>query len=215
MYVPNHFKEDRVPELHAAIQHIGIGTLITNGPDGMEASHVPMLIDPEPGPYGTLRGHIARGNGQWKRAAAGGEALVTFLGPDAYITPNWFPSKRETGKVVPTWNYIAIHASGPLRFFEDKAPLLDIVTRLTALQEGKRPGKNPGPWAVTDAPADYVDAMLKAIVGFELPIAKLEGKWKLSQNKSAADIAGVRDGLAAEPDEDAAALARTMVDRNL
>jgi transcriptional regulator len=212
MYVPNHFKEDRVPELHAEIRRIAVGTLITNSADGMEASHIPMLIDPEPTPYGTLRGHIARGNGQWKRAASGGEALVTFLGPDAYVTPNWFPSKRETGKVVPTWNYIAIHAYGPLHFFEDKAPLLDIVTRLTQTHEGKRLGKNPGPWAVTDAPADYIDAMLKAIVGFELPIARLEGKWKLSQNKSAADIAGIRDGLAAEPDEDAAALARAMSD---
>jgi transcriptional regulator len=212
MYVPNHFKEDRVPELHDAIRRIAIGTLITSGADGLEASHVPMLIDPEPAPYGTLRGHVARGNGQWKRAAAGGEALVTFLGPEAYVTPNWFPSKRETGKVVPTWNYIAIHAYGPLHFFEDKAPLLDIVTRLTNLHEGKRAGKNPGPWAVTDAPADYVDAMLKAIVGFELPIARLEGKWKLSQNKSAADIAGIREGLAAEGDADATALSRAMSD---
>ena len=206
MYVPNHFKEDRVPELHAAIRAIGIGTLITNGTDGMEASHIPLLIDPEPAPYGTLRGHIARSNGQWKRATAGSEALVTFLGPNAYVTPNWFPSKRETGKVVPTWNYIAIHASGPLRFFEDRAPLLDIVTRLTNTHEGKREKS----WAVTDAPAEYIDTMLKAIVGFELPIAKLEGKWKLSQNKSAADVAGVREGLTAEKDEDAAALARAM-----
>ncbi len=206
MYVPSHFKEDRVPELHAMMRAISIGTLITGGADGMEASHVPMLVDPEPGPYGTLRGHIARGNGQWKRAAAGAEALVAFLGPDAYVTPAWFAAKRETGKVVPTWNYIAVHAYGPLHFFADREPLLDIVTRLTAAHEGKR----AEPWSVTDAPADYIDGMLKAIVGFELPIARLEGKWKLSQNKSAADIAGVRDGLAGEPDEDAAALARAM-----
>jgi transcriptional regulator len=213
MYVPSHFKEDRVPELHAMMRAIAIGTLVTHGADGLEASHVPLLIDPEPGPYGTLRGHIARGNGQWKRAArgangGGGEALVTFLGPDAYVTPTWFPSKRETGKVVPTWNYIAVHAYGPLHFFEDRAPLLDIVTRLTNAHESRR----APPWAVTDAPADYIDAMLKAIVGFELPIARLEGKWKLSQNKSAADIAGIRDGLAAEAAEGAQALARAMAD---
>jgi transcriptional regulator len=213
MYVPSHFKEDRVPELHAAIRTIGIGTLITNGAEGLEASHIPLLIDPEPAPYGTLRGHIARSNGQWKRlaqgAGGGSEALVTFLGPDAYVTPNWFPSKRETGKVVPTWNYIAIHAYGLLRFFEDRAPLLDIVTRLTDLHEGRR----AAPWAVTDAPADYIDTMLKAIVGFELPIARLEGKWKLSQNKSAADVAGIRAGLAGEKDKDAAALAAAMPER--
>ena len=213
MYVPNHFKEDRVPELHAAIRQIRIGTLITNGADGLEASHIPMLIDPEPAPYGTLRGHIARGNGQWKRATAGGEALVTFLGPNAYISPSWYPAKQEHGKVVPTWNYIAIHATGVPRFFDDRAPLLDIVTRLTATHESERDGKTPGPWAVTDAPADYIDGMLKAIIGFELPIAKLEGKWKLSQNRSAADIAGVRAGHAGEQGDDHAALVRAMTDR--
>ena len=206
MYVPKHFAEDRVPVLHESMRSIAFATLVTLGSEGMEASHVPMLIDPEPAPFGTLRGHIARGNPQWKRVAAGSQALAIFLGPDAYITPNWFPTKRETGKVVPTWNYIAIHAAGPVRFFDDRAPLLDIVTRLTATHEGNR----AQPWAVTDAPADYVDGMLKAIVGFELPIAKLEGKWKLSQNKSESDIAGVRNGLAAAPGENAAALAAAM-----
>jgi len=206
MYVPKHFAEDRVPVLHESMRSIAFATLVTLGSEGMEASHVPMLIDPEPAPFGTLRGHIARGNPQWKRVAAGSQALAIFLGPDAYITPNWFPTKRETGKVVPTWNYIAIHAAGPVRFFDDRAPLLDIVTRLTATHEGNR----AQPWAITDAPDDYIDSMLKAIVGFELPIAKLEGKWKLSQNKSEADIAGVRNGLAAAPGENAAALAAAM-----
>jgi transcriptional regulator len=213
MYVPAHFDESRVPVLHDAMRRIGFGTLVTRwsdgGSDGLEASHIPLLVDPAPAPFGTLRGHIARANPQWKRADAGTPALVTLLGPDAYVTPSWFPSKRETGKVVPTWNYITVHATGPLRFFDDRAPLLDLVTRLTDAHEGRR----EKPWAVTDAPAAYIDAMLKAIVGFELPIARLEGKWKLSQNKSAADVAGIRDGLAAEPGEDAAALAEAMCQR--
>jgi transcriptional regulator len=208
MYVPSHFKEDRVAVLHETIRGIAFGSLITIGSDGLEASHIPLLIDPEPAPYGTLRGHIARSNPQWKRAGKDGEALVTFLGPNAYVTPSWFPTKRETGKVVPTWNYLAIHAYGVPRFFEDRAPLLEIVTRLTETHESSR----AAPWAVTDAPASHIDALLKAIIGFELPIARLEGKWKLSQNKSAADIAGVRDGHRAEPGEDHAALAQAMSD---
>jgi transcriptional regulator len=150
-------------------------------------------------------GHVARANPHGHMTSAF-DALATFIGPNCYVTPSYYAAKREHGKVVPTWNYIAIHASGPLRFFEDKAPLLDIVTRLTNTHEGKREKS----WAVTDAPADYVDTMLKAIVGFELPIAKLEGKWKLSQNKSEADVAGIREGLAAEQDEDASALASEM-----
>lgn len=208
MYVPAHFREDSVPVLHDAIRRIAVGTLVTLGSEGMEASHIPMLVDAGPAPYGTLRGHVARSNPQWKRAQPGAAALVTFLGPNAYVTPSWFPSKRETGKVVPTWNYIAIHASGPVRFFDDKASLLDIVTRLTELHEGQR----ARPWAVTDAPPEHIEALLKAIVGFELPIARLEGKWKLSQNKSDADIAGVRDGHRTAAGEDHAALARAMSD---
>ena len=208
MYVPKHFVEDRVPVLHETIRKIAIGTLITLGSDGLEASHIPLLIDPEPTPFGTLRGHVARSNPQWKRANAATEALVTFLGPEAYVTPNWFPSKRETGKVVPTWNYLAIHAYGTPRFFEDREPLLEIVTRLTNTHEGKR----AAPWAVSDAPADYIDTMLKAIIGVEIPLTRLEGKWKLSQNKSAQDIVGIRDGLAQEPGENAAALATAMSD---
>ena len=204
MYVPAHFKEDRIEVLHAMMQETAIGSLVTAGMTGadagFEASHVPMLIDPGPGPFGTLRGHVARANPQWraggtgKAPAAGIPALVIFLGPNAYITPSWYAAKRETGKVVPTWNYLAVQAQGPVTFFEDRERLRDIVIRLTQRHEGKR----AAPWAVTDAPADYIEAMLKAIVGFELPIARLEGKWKLGQNRSAADFAGVRAGLQAE-----------------
>jgi transcriptional regulator len=206
MYLPASFKEERVDVLHDAIRGIAVGTLVTLGSEGLEATHLPLLVDPAPGPFGTLRGHLARANPQWKRADAKVEALVTVLGPNAYVTPSWYPSKRETGKVVPTWNYIAVHAYGTPRFIEDREELRGIVSRLTETHERRR----AEPWAVGDAPADYIEAMLKAIVGVELPIARLEGKWKLSQNKAAADIAGIRAGLAQEPGEAAADLVAAM-----
>jgi transcriptional regulator len=194
MYVPKDFREDDVPALHDAIRKIALGTLVTLGADGMDASHVPMLIDPEPAPFGTLRGHLARANPQWRRVAAGTEALAVFLGPEAYVSPAWYATKRASGKVVPTWNYVAIHAYGALRVIDDPAWLLALVTRLTETHEAGR----AEPWAVSDAPADYIAGMVKAIVGFELPIARLDGKWKMSQNRSAEDRAGVVEGLTRE-----------------
>jgi transcriptional regulator len=208
MYLPSAFKEERVPVLHAAIRNIKVGTLITLGSEGLEASPLPMLIDAEPGPFGTLYGHLAKANPQWKRAAAEPPALVTFLGPNAYVTPSWYEAKRAHGKVVPTWNYITVQAAGTPRWIADRDELRGIVTRLTDTHEKDR----TDPWAVTDAPADYIDGMLKAIVGFALPIARLEGKWKLSQNRAAADLAGVREGYAAQAGETAAALAAAMAD---
>jgi len=206
MYLPVSFKEERVPVLHDAIRNIKVGTLVTLGSEGLEASPLPMLIDPEPGPFGTLYGHLAKANPQWKRAQPEPQALVTFLGPNAYVTPSWYEAKREHGKVVPTWNYITVQAIGTPRWILDRDELLGIVTRLTNTHEAAR----AEPWAVSDAPADYIDGMLKAIVGFALPIIRLEGKWKLSQNRSAADLAGVRAGYAAEGDETAAALASAI-----
>jgi transcriptional regulator len=194
MYLPKDFHEERVPLLHDAIRRIALGTLVTLGADGMEASHVPMLIDPEPQPFGTLRGHLARANPQWHRIAAGTEALVIFLGPETYISPSWYATKRATGKVVPTWNYVAIHAYGALRIVDDAEWLRALVTRLTETHEAKR----AEPWAVSDAPADYIAGMLKAIVGFELPIARLDGKYKMSQNRPAEDRASVFEGLKRE-----------------
>ena len=191
MYVPPHFKEDRIPVLHDAIRQSGFGSLITFGADGLEASHIPMLIDPEPAPFGTLHGHVARANPQWRRATAGIEALAMFLGPNAYVTPSWYAAKQRTGKVVPTWNYVAVHAYGPLSFVDDPSHLRDHVTKLTETHEADR----PEPWAVTDAPAEFVDVMLRGIVSFRLNIARLEGKWKMSQNRPAEDIGRVRDGL--------------------
>ena len=192
MYNPPLFKEDRIEVLHDAIRRAGLVTLVTQTADGLIASHAPMLLDSEPAPYGTLIGHLARPNPQARGAI--GEGLAIFQGPDAYITPSWYATKRENGKVVPTWNYVAIHAYGAVEFFNEPERLRDVVTRLTERQEAGR----PQPWAVTDAPADFIDGMLKGIVGFAMPIARLEGKWKMSQNRPAEDRAGVISGLEAE-----------------
>jgi transcriptional regulator len=194
MYVPAHFEENRVEVLHEAIRRAGLATLVTLNAGGLVASHIPMLLDPAPAPFGTLRGHLARANPQWKDVAAATPALAIFMGPDAYISPALYPTKKQTGKVVPTWNYVAVHATGPLRFFEDADSLLKLVTALTQRHEATR----REPWAVSDAPPDYIQSMLRAIVGFEIPIASLEGKWKMSQNRTAEDRTGVAEKLAAD-----------------
>ena len=192
MYNPPLFKEDRIEVLHDAIRCTGLATLVTQTADGLIASHVPMLLDPEPAPYGTLIGHLARPNPQARGAI--GEALAIFQGADAYITPSWYATKRQNGKVVPTWNYVAIHAYGAVEFFNDPERLRDVVTRLTERHEGAR----AEPWAVTDAPPDFIDGMLKGIVGFAMPITRLGGKWKMSQNRPAEDRVGVVAGLEGE-----------------
>ena len=202
MYVPPLFKEDRIDVLHDAIRRTGLATLVTLAADGLIASHVPMLLDPDPAPYGTLIGHLARPNPQAHGAVPGVQGLAIFQGPDVYITPSWYATKRENGKVVPTWNYFAIHAHGPVEFFDDTERLRDVVTRLTEREEQAR----ADPWAVSDAPAAFIDGMLKGIVGFALPIARLEGKWKMSQNRPAQDRAGVVAGLEQQGREDVAVL---------
>lgn len=192
MYVPAHFAETDPAALHAAIDAHSLATLVTLTDQGLIASHVPLLLDLDRGPHGTLIGHIARANPQAKPPI--GEALAIFQGPEGYISPSLYATKKETGKVVPTWNYAAVHAYGTLRFISDKAGLLDIVTRLTVRHEAAR----PVPWAVADAPDDFVQGMLNGIVGFELPIARLEGKWKMSQNRPATEHPGIVEGLRAE-----------------
>jgi transcriptional regulator len=201
MYLPTHFAEDRKDVLHAAMRAAGLATLVTQTEDGLIASHVPLLLDAEAGPYGTLVGHLARANPQATSAPIG-EALVIYTGPDAYITPSWYATKREHGRVVPTWNYVAIHAYGTLEIFDDAERLHALVSRLTAHKETPR----AAPWAVTDAPARFIDGQLKGIVGFALPIARLQGKWKMSQNRSEDDRAGVAAGLAAEGEDEVAAI---------
>jgi transcriptional regulator len=191
VYVPAHFAEDRIAVLHELIHASALATLVSMTADGMIASHAPFMLDPDPAPYGTLIGHLAKANPHARAANPGVQTLVIFQGPDGYITPSYYAAKQEHGKVVPTWNYAAIHAYGTLEAFDDPARLLEVVTRLTRRHEKAR----TNPWAVSDAPAEFVQSMLRSIVGIALPIMRLEGKVKMSQNRPAADIAGVVDGL--------------------
>lgn len=206
MYNPSSFAIKELDELRQQILGTRLAMVVTHGEQGLQASHLPLLFKPDEGPNGTLYGHFARANPQWKELLNGAEALVIFAGADAYISPGFYPSKAEHGKVVPTWNYVAVHAYGTADVFTDAERLLNLVSALTDRHEAGR----AQPWKVADAPADYIDGMLKAIVGFALPIQRLEGKRKLSQNRSAADIAGVREGLAASPDVHDQALAHLM-----
>jgi transcriptional regulator len=208
MYVPAQFAEDRLPVLHDAIRAAGLANLVTAGPDGIVASPLPLIVDPADGPYGTLHGHLSRANPQWRSADPAIEALAIFMGADAYITPSSYQTKRETGKVVPTWNYITIHAYGTPRFSEDPAELLDAVTRLTGRHEAQR----AQPWAVTDAPADFVQAHLKGIIAFRMPITRLQGKWKMSQNRNAADREGVVTGLREDGQDEVASIVAGRMD---
>jgi transcriptional regulator len=194
MYIPSSFVEDRLDVLHAAIREAGLATLVTSGAGGFGVSHIPLLLEPEPGPLGRLVGHVARANSQWESTADGSAALAITLGPDGYVSPSWYATKRETGRVVPTWDYVAVHAHGTIRFFHDRERLLEVVARLTDRHEHAR----AAPWKVLDAPPDYLDGLLKRIVGVELTITRLEGQWKASQNKSEADRRGVEEGLREE-----------------
>ena len=191
MYVPPLFKED-LAVAHALIRASGLGLLVTHGTTGLVASPLPFLLESEPTPNGALIGHMARANNQWETASPTEEALAIFTGPDAYISPSWYATKKVSGKVVPTWNYVSVHAYGKIEFFHDPERLLDAVNRLTRRHEEER----PAPWAVGDAPADFVAGQLRAIVGFRLVIDRLEAKSKMSQNRTAEDRAGVAAGLA-------------------
>jgi len=210
MYLPASFRQDDLGELHRQIRAMPFALLTSAGTDGVRASHLPLLLEPDEGELGTLYGHFARANPHWRELREGSEALAVFSGPDAYISPSWYPAKAEHGKVVPTWNYIAVHARGPVQLIEERDSLLRIVSRLSDRHEASR----PQPWAVGDAPADYLDAMLRAIVGFALPIRQLKGKWKLGQNRSPADQDGVRQGLTASPEPRDQALAARMSTTN-
>ena len=206
MYNPAAFKEDDTASLHQLMADTRLAILVTHDENGLQASHLPLLLSSEQGLNGTLFGHLARANPQWRALQNGAEAMVIFPGADAYVSPAFYPAKAEHGKVVPTWNYVAVHAYGVAEVFSDAPRLLEVVTGLTDKHEAGR----AAPWAVADAPADYIEKMLGAIVGFALPIARLEGKRKLSQNRSAEDINGVREGLSASGDAKDRELAQLM-----
>ncbi|HKU17483.1 MAG TPA: FMN-binding negative transcriptional regulator [Steroidobacteraceae bacterium] len=207
MYVPRHFAENRVEVLHDLIRRHPLGVLVAATPDGPEASHVPFEIDPQPQPFGTLRCHLARANPLWEQIAADEPVLVVFQGEHGYVSPGWYPAKQEHGKVVPTWNYVAVHAYGNARVVHDAAWLRRMVEDLTNRHEQGR----ADPWHVNDAPADYIEKMLGAIVGVEIPLARLIGKWKLSQNRSSADRHGVVAGLGRDGSAAHAALVKTTL----
>jgi len=196
MYLPKHFEESDPQVLHALIRAHPLGTWVTVHEGGLLANHLPFLLDAARGEHGTLVGHVARANPVWRSFSESVPSLVVFQGVDSYVTPSWYPGKREHGKVVPTWNYAVVHAHGLPRAIDDKAWLLDLVTRLTDAQEAGM----AAPWKVSDAPADFVDRQLEAIVGIEIPIARLAGKWKVSQNRLPADRLGVVAGLVARGD---------------
>ena len=208
MYLPAHFEERRIDVLHAFVQRHPFGLLVTPGADGAVANGLPFLLDAGGASgLGMLRGHVARANPVW-REAADAPALVVFQGPDGYVSPSFYPAKAEHGKVVPTWNYAIVQARGRVRAIDDREWLRAFVGRLTARHEGSR----EQPWAITDAPADYIDTMLGAIVGIEIELTALVGKWKLGQNRALPDRRGVVSGLEAAVTEGATDLARLMRD---
>ena len=196
MYQPPHFVETRQDVLHGLIRSHPLGLLISNGQDGPIANAIPFLLDTEAGPNGKLRAHLAKANPQW-RLLAGNPAspvLVVFQGADAYVTPSWYETKRETGKVVPTWNYAIVQVRGMVRVIDDAQWIAQQISDLTLSQEGAR----EAPWAVTDAPPNFIQSQIKGIIGLEIEIAEISGKWKVSQNRPVADRVGVAEGLEKE-----------------
>lgn len=201
MYLPSHFEEPNIEVMHALMRNHPLATLVTMNSDGITANHIPLHLSPEPAPFGTLRGHVARANPLWTDLTEGIETLAIFQGAESYISPSWYATKREHGKVVPTWNYIAVHAYGVLRVIDDPHWLREQLDALTAQHEAKL----PDPWVVQDAPAEFTERLLHSIVGIEMVVTRLSGKWKMSQNQPAQNRAGVVEGLNAQGKEDVAA----------
>ncbi|MGX7877008.1 FMN-binding negative transcriptional regulator [Mesorhizobium sp. ORM6] len=192
MYTPPVFRDDDMDFLRASVRASPLANFVTATAEGLFASPLPLLLDESEGEHGVIYGHLAKANPQC-RVPPLGDGLAIFMGPEAYVSPAWYATKQETGKVVPTWNYVTVHAYGPVEFFEDTGRLLEVVNRLTDHHEGGR----VSPWAVSDAPSDFVQAQLRGIVGLRMSITRIEGKRKMSQNRNAADRAGVAAGLAA------------------
>ncbi len=207
MYVPNHFKEDSVETLQQHIRAYPFGLLVIADDAGIEANHVPFYLDiDEEGSLGTLQCHLARSNLVWQRIEKSRFVLAVFQGPNAYVSPSWYPSKAETGRVVPTWNYLAVHVAGSAKVVQDAVWLKEHLRQLTNQHETER----AQPWAVEDAPADYTEALMRGIVGIEIKIEKLIGKLKASQNQPERNQHGVKAGLQSEPGFCAAAMAELM-----
>jgi transcriptional regulator len=205
MYIPPAFRNNGRSSIHEVIRRARLANLVTATADGLIATPLPLFLEEREGEMGTLYGHLARANPQWRMTPAD-DAMAIFMGPDVYITPSWYATKEETGKVVPTWNYVAVHAYGPVGFFDDERRLHDVVSRLTDLHEAAR----SKPWAVTDAPADFMKSQLKGIVGLRMPITRLDGKCKMSQNRNAADRAGVIKGLSESSSAEERAMAKLI-----
>lgn len=208
MYEPPHHREEDLATLHALIDAHPLGLVVSNGPRGPVANAVPFLIDPAAAPKGRLSAHLARANPHWQMLAAAPDdpVLIVFQGTNSYITPSWYATKRQTGKVVPTWNYVMVQARGRARIIEDRDWLARQIGALTERHEACR----AAPWAVADAPADFVAMQLRAIVGVEIDIDEIAGKWKVSQNRPAADRAGVAEGLEESGAADALAMAELV-----
>jgi transcriptional regulator len=210
MYLPSHFQESRVDVMHGLIRAHPLGTLVAMTSGGLDANHVPFLVDALPEPNGSLRCHVAKANPIWRELSTKSEVLVIFQGADAYISPSAYQAKKDNGKVVPTWDYAVVHAYGVPRVTTDRDWLFQLVHDLTQTNEAAR----SDPWKVSDAPAGYTEKLLSAIVGIEIPIARLIGKWKVSQNRSTADRIGVVDDLKRTTCEDAQAMA-ALIERTL
>lgn len=191
MYIPPRFEETNIEAMHGLVRQHPLGILVTSGHAGLEANHIPFVVDAQPSPYGTLRCHVARANPVWKTLESSPSVLVIFQGPDAYISPSAYPSKRSDTRVVPTWDYAVVHATGTARVIDDCDWLLQQLEDLTQANEAGR----QEPWRLSDAPAEYIDKLLANIVGIEIPVAKLVGKWKMSQNRSVSDRLGVVEDL--------------------
>ncbi|MEO8500359.1 MAG: FMN-binding negative transcriptional regulator [Vicinamibacteria bacterium] len=209
MYTPKHFEEPRIEILHELMRNRSLATLIAVGSRGLVANHLPLYLDRASAPLGVLRGHVSRSNPVWKDFDPTVEALAVFSGPDAYITPSWYATKRETGQAVPTWNYVVAHAYGPMRAIEDPAWLRAHVEELTRHNEEGR----AEPWKVEDAPPEYIARLLAGIVGLEIKLSRIEGKWKVSQNQPEANRHGVIAGLEASGDAEAIAVAALVRER--
>ncbi len=208
MYQPPHFREDRLEVQHDLIRAHPLGLVVTAGPGGLMANAIPFLVDPGSSEKGTLRGHFARANPQWRELAAVAECLVVFQGPQAYITPSWYATKRATGKVVPTWHYVTVHVWGRPTVFDEASWLRRQIDDLTRSRETAR----AAPWHVSDAPEDFIAAQANGIVGVEIAIARIEGKWKVSQNRPIEDREGVVAGLR-EAGERGDLMARLVAER--